>query len=123
MASGASVSEVALSDGSGRPRGGAVKKAVLAQVLNVRFWQISNVRFFEAADQHAGPSATTSLAKPVGCRQPTGSAPTIMRLGGAVPRKRYAADTYTFARSLGGTLAPGPPPMFSLGMSWPRWKE
>ena len=46
---------------------------MLAQTLNVRFLQSLNVRFFEAAEQHAGPRATRAGAKPTGCKQPVGS--------------------------------------------------
>ena len=49
---------------------------VLAQVLNVRFW--------EAAEQLAGSSATRSWAVPVGCKQPTGAATATTRPGGTV---------------------------------------
>ena len=46
---------------------------VLAQFLNVRFWQFLNVRFFEAAEQHAEPRATRAGAKPTDCKQPVGT--------------------------------------------------
>ena len=87
---------------------------VLAQVLNVRF--------FEAAEQHAEASATRPWAKPVGCKQPTGTATALTRRGAAAARKHCEADAYIIARSLGG-LCPTEPPRFSLGMSWPRWKR
>ena len=82
------------------------------QILNVRFWQSLNVRFFEAAEQHAEAGATRPWAKPVGCKQPTGTATALTRRGAAAARKRCPADAYTIARSLGGTLPPEPPEVF-----------
>ena len=92
--SGWSASRVRL----GKSLGGVL----LAQILNVRFWQSLDVRFFEAAEQHAEASATRPWAKPVGCKQPTGTATALTRRGSAAARKRCPADAYTIARSLGG---------------------
>ena len=65
---------------------------LLAQFLNIRFWQFLDVRFFKAAEQHAGPSATKSRAKPTGCKQPVGTATAITRLRLAGPDTRCAAE-------------------------------
>ena len=64
--------------------GREILRRVLAQFLNVRF--------FEAAEQHAGPSATKSWAKPTGCKQPVGTATAITRLRLAGPDTRCAAE-------------------------------
>lgn len=67
-----SLSGLARTVRSGRNRLLAADSEMLAQSLSVRF--------FEAAEQHHGPSASRFGTKPTGCKQPVGTATATMRL-------------------------------------------